>query len=52
MTGTRHGLEILPKCGKRVITKIQKVMGANSYVCSSYGRKPGKGDRVIRVRPE
>ena len=34
-TGTRYGLEITYECGKRVKTKSQKVLGANSYVCRS-----------------
>ena len=36
-----NGLEILHQCGKRVKTKSQKVLGANSYVCRSYRRKTG-----------
>ena len=32
-------LEILHQCGKRVKTKSQKVLGANSYVCRSYWEK-------------
>ena len=35
-------LEILCRCGKRVITKSQKVLGANSYVCISYRGKSGR----------
>ena len=31
-TGTRYELEILHECGKKVKTKSQKVLGANSYV--------------------
>ena len=34
-------LEILHQCGKRVKTKSQKVLGANSYVCRSYRGKTG-----------
>ena len=34
-TGTRYGLEILQQWGKRITTKSQKVLGANSYVCRS-----------------
>ena len=35
-TGTRYGIEILHQCEKKVKTKSQKVLGANSYVCRSY----------------
>ena len=38
-TGTRYKLEILQQRGKRVKTKSQKVLEANSYVCRSYRRK-------------
>ena len=38
-TGTRYSLEILHQGGKRVKTKSQKVLGANSYVCRSYKGK-------------
>ena len=38
-TGTRYKFEILHQCGKRFETKSQKVFGANSYVCRSYGGK-------------
>ena len=37
--GTRYKLEILQQRGKRVKTKSQKVLEANSYVCRSYRRK-------------
>ena len=40
-TGTRYSLEILHQCGKRVNTKSQKVLGANSYICKSYRGKTG-----------
>ena len=33
-------------CGKRVITKSQKVLGANSYVCRGYRGKIGRGDLI------
>ena len=36
-------MEILHQCGKKVKTKSQKVLGANSYVGWSYRRKTGKG---------
>ena len=32
-------LEILYQCGKRVKTKIQKVLRGKSYVCGKYGEK-------------
>ena len=35
-TGTRYKLEILHQCGKRVETKSQKVLGANSCVRRRY----------------
>ena len=43
-TGTRYKLEVLHQCKKRVKTKIQKVLGANSYVCRSYRGKTSRGD--------
>ena len=42
-TGTTYGLEILNQCLKRVKTKSQKVLWANSYICTSYKRKTGRG---------
>ena len=45
-----YGLEILHECGKRVITKSQKVLGANPYICRSYRGKTGKG--ASPPRPE
>ena len=36
-------LKFLHQCGKRVNTKRQKVLGANSYVCRSYRGKTGSG---------
>ena len=38
-----YKLEILHKCGKKVKTKSQKVLGASSYVCRSYRRKTDSG---------
>ena len=38
-----YGLKILRHCGKRVKTKSQKVLEANSYVCRSYRGKTGWG---------
>ena len=35
--------EILRQCGKRIETKSQKVLGANSYVCRSCRGKTGRG---------
>ena len=43
-TGTRYKLEILHESVKRVKTKSQKVLGANSYVCRSYREKTGRGE--------
>ena len=40
---TNCGLEICEKSGKRVITKKQKVLGFNSYVCRSYRGKTSRG---------
>ena len=42
-TGTKYKLEVLHQCGKKVKTKSQKVLGANSYVCESYRGKTGRG---------
>ena len=36
-------LEILHQCGKRVKTKSQKVLVANSYICRCYREKTGRG---------
>ena len=36
---TRCAIEILHQCGKRVKTKSQSILGANSYVCRSYREK-------------
>ena len=36
-------LEILDQSVKKVKTKSQKVLGANSYVCRSYSWKTGRG---------
>ena len=42
-------VKVLQQCGKRLKTKSQTVLGANSYVCGSY---MGKTDReVIPVFP-
>ena len=43
-TGTRYGLEILHKCGKKVQIVSQKILGSNSYVCTSRSGKTGRGD--------
>ena len=32
------------QCVKRVRTKSQKVLGANSYICRSYRQKTGRGE--------
>ena len=42
-TGTRYALKILDWHGKRVKNKIQKVLGASSYVCRSYRGKIIRG---------
>ena len=41
-TGIRYKLETLHQSVKRVKTKIQEVLGANSYVCRSYWGKTGR----------
>ena len=46
-TGTRYGLEILHQYGKRVKTKSQTVWTANSYVCTSYIGKTGRGKTLL-----
>ena len=38
-----YELEILHQRGKRVKTKSQKVLRANSYICRSYRGKTGRG---------
>ena len=40
---TRYGLEILYHCEKRVKTKSQKVLGANSNNCRDHSGKNGGG---------
>ena len=40
-----YNFESLRQCGKRVKSKIQKVLGANSYVCISH-----KGSLVVEER--
>ena len=42
-TGTWYGFEILHQSDKRVKTKSQKDLGANSYICRSYIAKTGRG---------
>ena len=42
-TGIRYGLENLQQHGKRVKTKSQKVLRANSNVCGSCRGKTGRG---------
>ena len=37
------GRAVLHQCGKRVETKSQNVLVANSYVCKSYREKTGWG---------
>ena len=51
MIGTRYELKILHQCGKRVKTKSQKVLGANSNVCRSYRGKTGRGGANITLPP-
>ena len=50
-TAFRYGLETLHQCGKRVKTKSQKVLRANSYVCRSYRGKTGSGGGVLLASP-
>ena len=40
-TGLRCEHEILLQCGKRIETKTQEVLGANSSLCRSYLGKTG-----------
>ena len=49
MTGTRYGLEIWYRCGKRVNTNSQKVFGANSHVCISYRGKTNRGAFLLLI---
>ena len=42
-TGTRYCLEVWHQFDKRIKTKYQKVLGATSYVCTSYLRKTRRG---------
>ena len=42
-TGTRYGLAVLHQYGKKVKTKSQKVLGANSNISRSYRGKAGRG---------
>ena len=41
-TGTRYDLKCLHQYGKRVKTKSQRVLGANSYVCRNCWEKTGR----------
>ena len=41
-----YELEILDQYGKRVKTKSQKVLGADSHICGSYRGKTGIGLKV------
>ena len=50
--GTRYDLETLHKFGKKVETKCQRVLEANSYVCRSYRGKTGSGVIVNRVKKQ
>ena len=50
-TGTCYKLEVLHQCGKRVKTKSQKDLGANSYVCRSYRGKTGSGRGFLPPPP-
>ena len=50
-TGTKNDLEILHQCSKRVKTKSQKVLGANSYICSREKGKTHKGGFFGPVHP-
>ena len=51
MTGSRYKLGISYKCDKRLKTKSQKVLGANSYVCRGYRGKTGRGDFLGDLPP-
>ena len=42
-TGIRYGLEILHKCGKKVETTSQKILGSNPYVSRRYSGNTGRG---------
>ena len=45
-----YGLEILLQRGKRVKTKSQTVLMANSYVCRSNRRKTRRRGRTLQLR--
>ena len=47
-----YGLEILHPCGKRVKTKSEKVLGANSYISISYRGKQVGGDFLAPSHPK
>ena len=47
-----YKLEILHKCGKKIKTKIQKVLGADSYVYRSYRGKTGRVAFLLPPHPE
>ena len=48
-TGTRYALKLLHGCGKKVKTRSQKVLGANSYIGRSYREKAGRGSCTFSV---
>ena len=47
-----YNLEILHQYGKRVKTKNQKDLGANSFICRSYRGKTGSGGLFAPPLPE
>ena len=51
-TGTRHELEILQQCGKRVNTKCQKVWRLNPTFVEATGEKLVGGGGAFCPRPE
>ena len=48
-TGTMYSLDILRQCDKRLKTKIQTVLGANSYICRSYRGKTGRRENNVNL---
>ena len=44
-----YGLEILQKCGKKVETKSQKILGSNPNVCTSYSGETGRGMNLFKT---
>ena len=44
-----YGLEILQKCGKKVETKSQKILGSNPNVCTNYSGETGRGTNLFKT---